>query len=60
MSRPFTPWPGGNRPPVAADHKVELRLRCGRETPPHRAGNFIWANRGQPGDIVGFREPEKD
>lgn len=61
--RPFTPWPGGEEPPVSPDTMVEMQLRNGWETAPRAAGKFIWLDRrktkaGGAGDVVGWRYPE--
>lgn len=62
--RPFTPWPGGVDPPVSGETKVEMLLRCGRETAAYAAKLFIWRDRsadpktGGLGDVIGWRYPE--
>lgn len=61
--RPFTPWPGGDHPPVDGETLVEMLLRCGRETAAYAAKKFIWRDRrktkaGGEGDVVGWRYPE--
>lgn len=51
----WRPWSGGACP-TDMDARVNLQFRCGRETKnPVRAGNFIWADRGEPFDIVAYQ-----
>ena len=55
--RDWSPWQGGDEPPLPAGQDVEVLLRCGVERS-GTVGEFGYANRwnhlNQPDDIMGF------